>query len=169
MRTIGEDLRLRVEGMDCPSCARKIEAAVGRIAGVTAVAVNVGAGTVRVAAVAPAPADDVLRTIRTLGYATALDEGPATSPGRPPFTTAITATITGDHGDDAPPTAGGVVAHRARPRSSRPASSSRRRGGRPSVAGAGAWPFVLATGRAGPGGAPGGGAVATGQVFTIRR
>ena len=80
MRTIGEDLRLRVEGMDCPSCARKIEAAVGRIAGVTAVAVNVGAGTVRVAAVAPAPADDVLRTIRTLGYATALDEGTGNRP-----------------------------------------------------------------------------------------
>ena len=80
MRTIGEDLRLRVEGMDCPSCARKIEAAVGRIAGVTAVAVNVGAGTVRVAGVAPAPADDVLRTIRTLGYATSLDEGTGDRP-----------------------------------------------------------------------------------------
>ncbi|BBK38567.1 ATPase [Allostella sp. ATCC 35155] len=65
-----EELRLDVEGMDCPSCALKIEKALGRLPGVAAVAVDVGGGRVRVTPGAESPdRAAVARTIRALGYA----------------------------------------------------------------------------------------------------
>ena len=42
--TTSDVVRLRVEGMDCPSCALKIEKAVSRLQGVSDVNVSVGAG-----------------------------------------------------------------------------------------------------------------------------
>ena len=41
-------VRFRVEGMDCASCATKIETALRRVPGVTEVAVSVAGGTVTV-------------------------------------------------------------------------------------------------------------------------
>lgn len=64
-----QDLRLRVEGMDCPGCALKIETAVGRLPGVSEVRVNVGSGSVVV--VSPEQAADapaVTQAIERLGY-----------------------------------------------------------------------------------------------------
>ncbi|WP_374450033.1 heavy metal translocating P-type ATPase [Stella sp.] len=72
-----EDLRLAVEGMDCPSCARKIETALGRLPGVAAVAVDVGGGRVRVTpGAAPPDREAVERTIRALGYGVSSEGGP---------------------------------------------------------------------------------------------
>jgi len=63
------DLRLRVEGMDCPGCALNIESAVGRLPGVCEVRVNVALGSVVV--VSPDQAPDlprVTQAIERLGY-----------------------------------------------------------------------------------------------------
>lgn len=43
-----EDEVLKVEGMHCESCEKRIEAAVGDLAGVTAVVADRGAGTIDV-------------------------------------------------------------------------------------------------------------------------
>ena len=64
-----QPFRFKVEGMDCASCATKIENAVKRLPGAGPIAVNVGAGTV---AVTPASGafvpEDAAKTIRNLGY-----------------------------------------------------------------------------------------------------
>ncbi len=71
-----------VEGMDCPSCALKIEKALARIPGVEAVHVNVGRGTVQVTPGAALPErNDLMKTIRALGYGvSAVEAGQAGSP-----------------------------------------------------------------------------------------
>ncbi|MCX8999579.1 heavy metal translocating P-type ATPase [Rhizobiaceae bacterium BDR2-2] len=61
--------RFRVEGMDCPSCAAKIDTAVSRIAGVRAVSVSVTAGTMTVTHDGSLAAADVARKVTGLGYA----------------------------------------------------------------------------------------------------
>jgi Cd2+/Zn2+-exporting ATPase/Cu+-exporting ATPase len=62
-------LTLRVEGMDCASCAAKIEERLARLPGVASATVYFGAAK---AAVSHDPeqcrADDVIRAIRALGY-----------------------------------------------------------------------------------------------------
>lgn len=62
-------VRLRVDGMDCPSCATKIENALKRVSGIGQVTVNVGAGSV---AIKPSSdnfsADKAGEAIRRLGY-----------------------------------------------------------------------------------------------------
>lgn len=62
-------VRLRVEGMDCPSCATKIENALKRVPGIGQVTINVGAGSV---AIKPSSesfsADKAGEAIRRLGY-----------------------------------------------------------------------------------------------------
>ncbi|GGB35669.1 ATPase [Tistrella bauzanensis] len=67
-------LRLAVDGMDCASCAMKIERAVGRVAPGAEVSVNVPQGIVRVEAVdATRPLDRtaVTAAITALGYSVA--------------------------------------------------------------------------------------------------
>jgi Cd2+/Zn2+-exporting ATPase len=67
--TPAEKVRFRVEGMDCASCAAKIETALRRVPGVTDVAVSVTGGTVTVSRVDDRVDDDKLRTrIVDLGY-----------------------------------------------------------------------------------------------------
>jgi len=62
-------LRLRVDGMDCASCAAKIENAVRRMPGISEVAVSVAAGTVMVGRDPNAVDDDTIRDqISKLGY-----------------------------------------------------------------------------------------------------
>lgn len=58
--------RFRVEGMDCASCASKIEAALNRVAGVSEVHVSVPAGTVTV--IHRGEAEHLARPIASLGY-----------------------------------------------------------------------------------------------------
>jgi len=68
-------IRYRVDGMDCASCARKIETALTRVPGVSDIAVNVSTETLRLRAGAEA-SEHVERVVRDLGYGiTALEEG----------------------------------------------------------------------------------------------
>ena len=67
--TRAEKVRFHVEGMDCASCAGKIETALQRVPGVTDVAVSVTGGTVIVSRNGGRVDDDKLRTrIADLGY-----------------------------------------------------------------------------------------------------
>ncbi|MBL8570166.1 MAG: cadmium-translocating P-type ATPase [Phreatobacter sp.] len=63
-----EITRFRVGGMDCASCAAKIETAVGRLPGVDAVAVSVMAGSLAVTHDGSVARDTVERQVKALGY-----------------------------------------------------------------------------------------------------
>ncbi|GGK39286.1 heavy metal translocating P-type ATPase [Salinarimonas ramus] len=63
----GETRRYRVEGMDCGSCAAKIETALARVEGVGDVAVSATAGTLRLR-VAPAMRPQAEDAVRALGF-----------------------------------------------------------------------------------------------------
>ncbi|WP_284198649.1 heavy-metal-associated domain-containing protein, partial [Azospirillum oryzae] len=73
--------RYRVSGMDCGSCAAKIETALRRVPGIHEVRVSVPAGTVAVSHEDRLDADAVVRPLAALGYgATPADpvaDGPA--------------------------------------------------------------------------------------------
>jgi len=61
--------RLRVEGMDCASCATKIENAVQRLPGVTGVAVSVTGSSVTVTRDSSGVGEETIRNqISNLGY-----------------------------------------------------------------------------------------------------
>src|SRR5690349_11240162 len=80
-----ERLRFKVEGMDCASCARKIETAVKRIGGVSDISVNTMTETLSLSAdAATAPA--IERAVRDLGYPPRLI-GPLTLESAPPIWT----------------------------------------------------------------------------------
>lgn len=79
----GQRTRYRVSGMDCASCATKIDNALRRVPGVAEVSVSVPAGTVTVThddAVVPAV---LARQIGTLGFRVT-GQGPADAPARSP-------------------------------------------------------------------------------------
>jgi Zn2+/Cd2+-exporting ATPase len=61
-------VRLRVEGMDCSSCAAKIENALNRMPGVSEVVVSVPAGTVTVTQEGTEVDDKIRKQISDLGY-----------------------------------------------------------------------------------------------------
>lgn len=63
--------RYRVDGMDCGSCAGKIETAIRRLPGVSDVAVSVPAGTLTVAHGATSDLPAVEKTVKGLGYSIA--------------------------------------------------------------------------------------------------
>ncbi|HET7852441.1 MAG TPA: cation transporter, partial [Methyloceanibacter sp.] len=65
---MGDRLRFRVEGMDCASCARKIETALARVLGVSEVAVNTSTETLRLQAAGEDTAEQVGKVVRDLGY-----------------------------------------------------------------------------------------------------
>ncbi len=66
------ETRFRVEGMDCASCASKIDTAVRRVEGVEDVSVSVTTGTMTVRhSAANGLADTVARKVSDLGYKTA--------------------------------------------------------------------------------------------------
>ena len=65
---MSEGLRFRVEGMDCASCAARIDAALRRTPGVSRVNVSVSAGTVVVDHDGSAEAAVLARTMGALGY-----------------------------------------------------------------------------------------------------
>lgn len=71
MASTATKTRYRIEGMDCASCASKIDTAVRRIAGVEEVSVSVAAGTMTVQ---HAPGSDLAaleRKVAGLGYTVA--------------------------------------------------------------------------------------------------
>ena len=68
--------RFRIGGMDCASCASKIDTAVRRIEGVEDVSVSVTAGTLTVHhEVAAAPKAAIAKMVTALGYT--ITEAPA--------------------------------------------------------------------------------------------
>ncbi len=68
MTVAGRQTRFRVEGMDCASCAAKIDTAVRRLPDVTDVAVSVVAGTMTVTHGEGADLDELSRKVGSLGY-----------------------------------------------------------------------------------------------------
>jgi Zn2+/Cd2+-exporting ATPase len=60
-------LRYRVEGMDCASCARKVETALTRVPGISDIAVNTTTETLRLKA-ADGASEHVEEVVRGLGY-----------------------------------------------------------------------------------------------------
>jgi Cd2+/Zn2+-exporting ATPase len=67
-------LRFKVEGMDCASCARKVETGVGRLAGVSDIAINTMTETLSLSAAAEA-IGAVEKVVRELGYTPTLLSG----------------------------------------------------------------------------------------------
>ena len=67
----GKQMRFRVGGMDCASCAGKIETAVRRMAGVEDVSVSVTAGTLLVSHDGSGDATAIAGKVKGLGYAVA--------------------------------------------------------------------------------------------------
>jgi len=63
-----KETRFRVDGMDCASCASKIDTAVRRMPGVSDVSVSVTAGTMRVQHDATSDPDAIRRKVSGLGY-----------------------------------------------------------------------------------------------------
>ena len=63
-----KETRFRVEGMDCASCASKIDTAVRRMPGVSDVSVSVTAGTMRVQHDATSDIGAIRRKVSGLGY-----------------------------------------------------------------------------------------------------
>lgn len=64
--------RFRVGGMDCASCATKIENAVIRLPGITEVGISVSAGTMTVSHQGPAPSAEISKQMKALGYSVAM-------------------------------------------------------------------------------------------------
>ncbi len=64
-----KETRFRVEGMDCASCASKIDTAVRRMPGVSDVSVSVTAGTMRVQHEVTSDLEAIRRKVSGLGYA----------------------------------------------------------------------------------------------------
>ncbi|WP_421593352.1 heavy metal translocating P-type ATPase, partial [Shinella sp. M27] len=64
-----KETRFRVEGMDCASCASKIDTAVRRMPGVSDVSVSVTAGTMRVQHDAESDLEAIRKKVSGLGYA----------------------------------------------------------------------------------------------------
>ena len=78
----GAALRYRVEGMDCPSCAAKIETAVARIEGAESIRVNYGTQTLALRLdEAATPRAAVEAQVRKLGYGMAPIEAPSVETG----------------------------------------------------------------------------------------
>ncbi|MBC2883901.1 cadmium-translocating P-type ATPase [Ochrobactrum sp. CM-21-5] len=61
-------IRFRIDGMDCASCATKIDTAVRRVRGVEDVSVSVTAGTMTVLHNGSGDLDIMVRKVRSLGY-----------------------------------------------------------------------------------------------------
>ena len=75
-------MRFRVDGMDCASCATKIETAVRRMPGVEDVSVSVTAGTLAVTYDGNGDGEAIARKVRGLGYSvSAAAARPATAAG----------------------------------------------------------------------------------------
>jgi Cd2+/Zn2+-exporting ATPase len=61
-------LRYRVEGMDCGSCARKIETALTRVPGVSDISITTTTETLRLRVAEASTGEQVEKVVRDLGY-----------------------------------------------------------------------------------------------------
>ncbi|WP_413992665.1 heavy metal translocating P-type ATPase [Labrys okinawensis] len=81
MTAAAKETRYRIEGMDCASCATKIDTAVRRVAGVEDVSVSVSAGTMTVQHGESQDLAVIEDRVRSLGYGLAtISAGAATAP-----------------------------------------------------------------------------------------
>jgi Cd2+/Zn2+-exporting ATPase len=64
----GRDLSLQVPGMDCPSCAGKVESALERVEGLASYDTNPTTGTVTVRVADDADSDAVVAAVESAGY-----------------------------------------------------------------------------------------------------
>src|SRR5688500_6735185 len=64
----GNRSRYKVTGMDCASCAQKIDAVVRRVAGVSDVSISVGSGTLSIAHEPTLILASVEQQVKGLGY-----------------------------------------------------------------------------------------------------
>jgi Cd2+/Zn2+-exporting ATPase len=71
---MAEAVRIKVEGMDCASCAREIETGLSRVPGVSDISVNTMTETLSLSAAEAGVALAVVSVIRDLGYKTTLLE-----------------------------------------------------------------------------------------------
>ena len=76
-----DSLRFRVDGMDCASCAAKIDTAVRRLPGVTDVSVSVTNGAMNVNHDGTAKSDEIAARVTALGYRTTLVDTAAAASG----------------------------------------------------------------------------------------
>ncbi len=96
MATAAIQTRYRVEGMDCASCAAKIDTAVRRVSGVEDISISVTAATMTVSHTDESDLGVVEKKVRGLGYKV------ARLPAKSPATTPVDAWECGhDHGHDA--------------------------------------------------------------------
>ncbi|MFC4171222.1 heavy metal translocating P-type ATPase [Microvirga sp. GCM10011540] len=65
---MSDRLRFRVEGMDCGSCARKIETALTRVPGISDISINTTTETLRLRAAHADTGEQVEKVVRDLGY-----------------------------------------------------------------------------------------------------
>lgn len=72
-------LTCRIDGMDCPDCAAKVEKAAGRLPGVTDLRVDFTAGKLSATVASPEAADRLRATVQSLGYALHEASQPVTS------------------------------------------------------------------------------------------
>jgi len=63
-----QKIRYRVQGMDCASCARKIETALTRVPGVSDIAISTTTETLRLRADGSGTGEQVEKVVRDLGY-----------------------------------------------------------------------------------------------------
>jgi Cd2+/Zn2+-exporting ATPase len=63
-----QKIRYRVQGMDCASCARKIETALARVPGVSDIAISTTTETLRLRAAEAGTGEQVEKVVRDLGY-----------------------------------------------------------------------------------------------------
>src|SRR5690606_21797479 len=61
-------IRFRIDGMDCASCAAKIDTAVRRVRGIEDVSVSVTTGTMTVSHDGTGDPDKIAGKVRSLGY-----------------------------------------------------------------------------------------------------
>ncbi|MBK1868083.1 cadmium-translocating P-type ATPase [Aestuariivirga sp. YIM B02566] len=76
--------KFKITGMDCASCARKIEVAVGRVKGASDVKVGVTSETLTVTLAEALHAAEVTATVKSLGYGIAPVGGSAVAPAAKP-------------------------------------------------------------------------------------
>ncbi len=65
---MSDRLRYRVEGMDCGSCARKIEIALTRVPGVSDINITTATETLRLRVAEAGTGEQVEKVVRDLGY-----------------------------------------------------------------------------------------------------
>lgn len=73
--------KFKITGMDCASCARKIETAVSRVPGASAVSVGVTSETLSVTLADPERAKEITSTVESLGYGIGEESGSADAKG----------------------------------------------------------------------------------------